>query len=418
MLNSAETEKGAFMSKEKQRPQLEALARELAKHIKTEKDLSNLSRELTKLTVETALGAEMEEHLGYGRHERSDSENSRNGYSSKRLIGDHGEVDIEVPRDRQSSFEPQLVEKGQSRLTHFDDQILALYAKGMSTRDIVAAFEEMYGARVSTGLISKVTEAVLEKVIAWQNRPLDELYPIVYLDCIMAKTRQDRRVINKAIYIALGINLEGEKEVLGLWLQENEGAKFWLSVLTELKTRGVQDIFIACVDGLTGFPDAINAVFPQTKVQLCIVHMVRNSLRFVSWKDRKKVAAGLRKIYHSVSVEEAEQELDAFADGWDGKYPSISQMWRRHWANLITLFEYPDEIRKVIYTTNAIESLNSVIRKAIKNRKVFPNDKAAMKVVYLAIGAASKKWTKPIRDWKAALNRFMIEFPDRMPERI
>jgi len=287
----------------------------------------------------------------------------------------------------------------------------------MSTRDIVAAFEEMYGARVSPALISRVTEAVLEKVIAWQNRPLDELYPIVYLDCIMAKARQDRRVINKAIYIALGVNLDGEKEVLGLWIQENEGAKFWLSVLTELKTRGVKDIFIACVDGLTGFPDAINAVFPQTKVQLCIVHMVRNSLRFVSWKDRKKVAADLRKIYRAVSVEEAEQELDAFADAWDAKYPSISRMWRRHWPNLITLFEYPDEIRKVIYTTNAIESLNSVIRKAIKNRKVFPNDKAAMKVVYLAIEAASKKWTKPIRDWKAALNRFMIEFPERMPER-
>ena len=405
------------MSKEKQRPQLEALARELAKHIKTEKDLSNLSRELTKMTVEAALGAEMEEHLGYSRHERSGSDNNRNGYFRKRLIGDHGEVAIEVPRDRQSSFEPQLVEKGQSRLTHFDDQILALYAKGMSTRDIVGAFEEMYGASVSAGLISKVTEAVLEKVIAWQNRPLDALYPIVYLDCIMVKVRQDKRVINKAIYIALGINLEGEKEVLGMWLAENEGAKFWLSVLTEMKTRGIQDIFIACVDGLTGFPDAINAVFPQTKVQLCIVHMVRNSLRFVSWKDRKKVAAGLRKIYRAVSVEEAEQELDAFAGEWDGKYPSINQMWRRHWANLITLFEYPDEIRKVIYTTNAIESLNSVIRKAIKNRKVFPNDKAAMKVVYLAIEAASKKWTKPIRDWKAALNRFMIEFPDRMPEK-
>jgi len=398
-------------------PRLEALARELAKNIKTEEDISNLSRSLMKLTVETALGTEMEDHLGYSRHERSDSENNRNGYSRKRLIGDHGEVEIEVPRDRQSSFEPQLVEKGQSRLTHFDDQILALYAKGMSTRDIVAAFEEMYGARVSPALISRVTEAVLEKVIAWQNRPLDELYPIVYLDCIMAKARQDRRVINKAIYIALGVNLDGEKEVLGLWIQENEGAKFWLSVLTELKTRGVKDIFIACVDGLTGFPDAINAVFPQTKVQLCIVHMVRNSLRFVSWKDRKKVAADLRKIYRAVSVEEAEQELDAFADAWDAKYPSISRMWRRHWPNLITLFEYPDEIRKVIYTTNAIESLNSVIRKAIKNRKVFPNDKAAMKVVYLAIEAASKKWTKPIRDWKAALNRFMIEFPERMPER-
>jgi len=403
--------------KENHDPKLVALASELAKHIKTESDISNLSQLLTKLTVETALGAEMEEHLGYGRHERSDANNYRNGHSSKRLIGNHGEVDIEVPRDRDSRFEPQLIQKGQSRLTQFDDQIIALYSKGMTTRDIVAAFKEMYNAEVSASLISKVTEAVIERVVEWQSRPLDELYPIVYMDCIRVKVRQDKRVINKAIYIALGINLDGEKEVLGLWIQENEGAKFWLSVLTELKNRGVQDILIACVDGLTGFPDAINAVFPQTKVQLCIVHMVRNSLRFVSWKERKEVAADLRAIYRSISVEEAEQELDAFAEKWDDKFPTISQMWRRHWANLITLFEYPDDIRKAIYTTNAIESLNSVVRKAVKNRKVFPTDNSAMKVVYLAIESASKRWTMPIHNWKAALNRFMIEFPDRMPEK-
>jgi len=403
--------------KEKHDPKLAALASELAKHMKTESDISNLSQLLTKLTVETALGAEMEEHLGYGRHERSDIGNYRNGHSSKRLIGDHGEVEIEIPRDRHSKFEPQLIQKGQSRLTHFDDQIIALYSKGMSTRDIVAAFKEMYDAEVSASLISKVTDAVIERVIEWQNRPLDELYPIVYMDCIRVKVRQDKRVINKAVYIALGINLNGEKEVLGLWIQENEGAKFWLSVLTELKTRGVQDMFIACVDGLTGFPDAISAVFPQTKIQLCIVHMVRNSLRFVSWKERKEVASDLRRIYQSITVEEAEQELDTFAEKWDDKFPTISQMWRRHWDNLITLFEYPDDIRKAIYTTNAIESLNSVVRKAIKNRKVFPTDNSAMKVVYLAIESASKKWTMPIHNWKAALNRFMIEFPDRMPER-
>jgi len=403
--------------KEKHDPKLVVLASELAKHMKTESDISSLSQLLTKLTVETALGAEMEDHLGYGRHERSLIENHRNGHSSKRLIGDHGEVEIDVPRDRHSTFEPQLIQKGQSRLTHFDEQIIALYSKGMSTRDIVAAFKEMYDAEVSASLVSKVTAAVIERVIEWQNRPLDELYPIVYMDCIRVKVRQDKRVINKAVYIALGINLNGEKEVLGLWIQENEGAKFWLSVLTELKTRGVQDIFIACVDGLTGFPDAINAVFPQTKVQLCIVHMVRNSLRFVSWKERKAVAADLRKIYRSISVEEAEQELNAFAAKWDDKFPTISQMWRRHWDNLITLFEYPDDIRKAVYTTNAIESLNSVVRKAIKNRKVFPTDNSAMKVVYLAIESASKKWTMPIHNWKAALNRFMIEFPDRMPEK-
>jgi len=403
--------------KEKHDPKLVALASELAKHMKTESDISSLSQLLKKLTVETALGAEMEEHLGYGRHERSDIGNHRNGHSRKRLIGDHGEVEIDVPRDRHSSFEPQLIQKGQSRLTHFDDQIIALYSKGMTTRDIVAAFKEMYDADISASLVSKVTAAVIERVIEWQNRPLNELYPIVYMDCIRVKIRQDKRVINKAVYIALGINLDGEKEVLGLWIQENEGAKFWMSVLTELQTRGVQDIFIACVDGLTGFPDAINAVFPQTKVQLCIVHMVRNSLRFVSWKERKEVAADLRKIYRSISVEEAEQELSTFAEKWDEKFPTISQMWRRHWDNLITIFEYPDDIRKAIYTTNAIESLNSVVRKAIKNRKVFPNDNSAMKVVYLAIESASKKWTMPIHNWKAALNRFMIEFPDRMPEK-
>jgi transposase-like protein len=409
---------GVFMKKkEKHDPKLVALASELAKHMKTESDISSLSQLLKKLTVETALGAEMEEHLGYGRHERSDIGNHRNGHSRKRLIGDHGEVEIDVPRDRHSSFEPQLIQKGQSRLTHFDDQIIALYSKGMTTRDIVAAFKEMYDADISASLVSKVTAAVIERVIEWQNRPLNELYPIVYMDCIRVKIRQDKRVINKAVYIALGINLDGEKEVLGLWIQENEGAKFWMSVLTELQTRGVQDIFIACVDGLTGFPDAINAVFPQTKVQLCIVHMVRNSLRFVSWKERKEVAADLRKIYRSISVEEAEQELSTFAEKWDEKFPTISQMWRRHWDNLITIFEYPDDIRKAIYTTNAIESLNSVVRKAIKNRKVFPNDNSAMKVVYLAIESASKKWTMPIHNWKAALNRFMIEFPDRMPEK-
>ena len=406
------------MSMTTDRKKLEAIAKELAKGIKSEKDLSDLSREIVKMTVEAALGAEMEEHLGYAKHSSSghNSGNSRNGSSRKTLKGDHGEVEIETPRDRNGDFDPQFVKKGQTRLTHFDDQILALYARGMSTRDIVSAFREMYGAEVSPTLVSKVTEAVLERVLEWQSRPLDEVYPIVYLDCIVVKVRQDKRVINKSVYIALGINLEGQKELLGLWLAETEGAKFWLSILTELQTRGVKDIFIACVDGLSGFPEAINTAFPQTKIQLCIVHMVRNSLRFVSWKDRKAVAGDLKKIYQSVTVDEAEGELESFAKQWDGKYPAIAKSWRKHWPNLITLFDYPDEIRRVIYTTNAIESLNSVIRKAIKNRKIFPHDQSAMKVVYLAINVASKRWTMPIRNWKPALNRFVIEFTDRMPE--
>jgi len=395
-----------------------ALARKVGKQFKSEQDLADFSRLLKKIAVEAALGAELDEHLGYAKHESGGrgTGNSRNGYSRKTLKGDHGEVEIDTPRDRAASFEPQLVRKGQTRLTQFDDQIVALYAKGMSTRDIVATFKEMYDADVSASLISKVTDAVLDQVQEWQSRPLDNLYPIVYLDCIVLKIRQDKRVINKAIYLALGINLEGHKELLGLWLAETEGAKFWLSVLTELQNRGLNDIFIAAVDGLTGFPEAINSVYPQTKIQLCIVHMVRNSLKFVSWKDRKAVAADLKKIYRSLTVDEAEQELTAFGEIWDEKYPTISQSWQRHWPNLITLFDYPDDIRKVIYTTNAIESLNSVIRKAVKNRKVFPHDQAAMKVVYLAIEAAAKKWSMPVRNWKGALNRFMIEFPERMPE--
>jgi len=406
------------MSKTEIPEDIAALARKVGKQFKSEQDLADFSRLLKKMAVEAALGAELDEHLGYAKHEVQGrgSGNSRNGYSPKTLKGGHGEVEIDTPRDRNSTFEPQLVSKGQTRLTQFDDQILALYARGMSTRDIVDTFKEMYDADVSAGLISKVTNAVLERVLEWQSRPLDDIYPIVYLDCIVLKIRQDKRVINKAIYLALGINMEGHKELLGLWLAETEGAKFWLSVLTELQNRGLKDIFIAAVDGLTGFPEAINTVYPQTKIQLCIVHMVRNSLKFVSWKDRKPVAADLKKIYRSLTVEEAEQELAAFAEIWGEKYPSISQSWQRHWPNLITLFDYPDDIRKVIYTTNAIESLNSVIRKAVKNRKVFPHDQAAMKVVYLAIHAAAKKWSMPIRDWKAALNRFMIEFPERMPE--
>jgi transposase-like protein len=406
------------MSKTEIPEDIAALARKVGRQFKSEQDLADFSRLLKKITVEAALGGEIEDHLGYSKHEvrGRGTGNSRNGYSRKTLKGDHGEVEIDTPRDRNGTFEPQIVRKGQTRLTQFDDQILALYAKGMSTRDIVATFKEMYDADVSASLISKVTDAVLDRVLEWQARPLDAIYPIVYLDCIVLKIRQDKRVLNKAVYLALGINLEGQKELLGLWLAETEGAKFWLSVLTELQQRGVQDIFIAAVDGLSGFPEAINTVYPQSKIQLCIVHMVRNSLKFVSWKDRKAVAADLKKIYGSVTVDEAERELATFAELWDGKYPSISNSWQRHWPNLITLFDYPDDIRKVIYTTNAIESLNSVLRKAVKNRKVFPHDQAAMKVVFLAIDAASRKWTMPIKNWKAALNRFMIEFPARMPE--
>jgi len=396
--------------------ELEAFAKQAAKGIKSEQDLTDFRKILTKITVEAALNAELEEHLGYALHEKSNTNNSRNGYSSKSVRTEDGQVELETPRDREGSFEPLLVKKNQTRFTSMDDKILYLYAKGMTTREIVDTFKEMYDADISPTLISRVTNAVIDQVVEWQARPLDSVYPIVYLDCLVVKIRQDKHVINKAIYLALGVNIEGHKELLGMWISENEGAKFWLNVLTELQNRGVNDILIACVDGLKGFPEAINTVFPQTQVQLCIVHMVRNSMKYVPWKDYKAVTADLKRIYQSVTEEEALLELDNFCTRWDDKYPQISRSWRAHWSNLNTLFKYPHDIRKAIYTTNAIESLNSVIRKAIKKRKLFPSDDSARKVVYLAIDAASKKWTMPIRNWKTALNRFMIEFEDRLKD--
>ncbi len=395
---------------------LKALANELAKDIKTPEDLSTLTAHLTKITVEAALNAELDHHLGYTQYEHKGHHtgNSRNGYSTKTLKGHHGSIEIQTPRDRNASFNPQTVPKGQTRLTGMDDQVLTLYAKGMSTRDINDAFQEMYGVDISAGLVSKITNNVMERVIEWQSRPLDAVYPIVYLDCIVLKIRHEKRVINKAVYLALGINMDGQKELLGIWISETEGAKFWLSVLTELQNRGVEQILIACVDGLTGFPDAINTAFPDAKVQLCIIHMLRNSMKYVVWKDYKAVTAGLKQIYQSPTEEIARAELDSFAQTWDEKYPQISRSWKNHWPNLITFFDYPKDIRKAIYTTNAIESLNSVIRKSVKTRKLFPSDEAATKVVFLAIQAASKKWTMPIQNWKLAMNRFMIEFEEQL----
>ena len=395
---------------------LEAFAKEAAKGIKTEKDLDDFRKMLTKVTVEAALNAELDDHLGYEKHGQSDSSNSRNGSGRKRLKTDAGQIDIDTPRDRDGSFDPQLVKKRQTRFTSMDDKILSLYAKGMTTREIVATFDEMYGAEVSPTLISRVTNSVIERVVEWQSRPLDAVYPIVYLDCIVVKIRQDKQVLNKAIYLALGVNMEGHKELLGMWLSENEGAKFWLGVLTELQTRGVQDILIACVDGLKGFPEAINSAFPQTQIQLCIVHMVRNAVRYVPWKDYKTVTTDLKRIYQSATEEEALLALDQFSETWDEKYPQISRTWRAHWDNLNTLFSYPPDIRKAIYTTNAIESLNSVIRKAIKKRKLFPTDDSAKKVVFLGITEASKKRSMPIRNWRAALNHFMIMFDERLAD--
>mgnify|MGYP001815021314 FL=1 len=398
--------------------ELQALAKVAAKNLKTEQDLNEFSEMLTKITVEAALNAELDDHLGYSKHEKAQTDNSRNGFTSKTLQTKDGQFELNTPRDRDGSFEPELVRKNQRRFTLMDDKILFLYAQGQSTREIVDAFQELYGADISAGLVSKVTNAVIEQVVEWQSRPLDAVYPIVYLDCIVLKIRQDKQVINKSVYLALGVNLEGHKELLGMWLSGNEGAKFWLNVLTELQNRGVKDILIACVDGLKGFPDAINAAFPDTQIQLCIVHMVRNSMKFVPWKDYKAVTRDLKQIYQSATEEEALLALDEFAERWDDKYPQISKSWRNHWDNLNTLFNYPQDIRKAIYTTNAIESLNSVIRRATKKRKLFPTDDSAKKVIYLAIKEASKKWTMPIRNWKPALNRFIIEFEDRLTDYI
>lgn len=395
---------------------LQEIAQAAAKNIKTEEDLNEFRQMLTKITVEAALNAELDDHLGYAKHDKANTDNSRNGYSSKMLQTEEGQFELDTPRDRNGDFEPQLIKKNQRRFVSMSDKILFLYAQGLSTRETASTFKEMYDADVSPALISKVTNAVLEEVIEWQARPLDSVYPIVYLDCIVLKIRQDKQVINKAVYLALGVNMEGHKELLGMWLSENEGAKFWLNVLTELQNRGIKDILIACVDGLKGFPDAIQTVFPQTQIQLCIVHMVRNSVRYVPWKDYKALTTDLKKIYQSVTEEEALIELEQFEKRWDDLYPQISRSWRSHWHNLNTLFNYPADIRKAIYTTNAIESLNSVIRKVIKKRKLFPTDDSAKKVVYLAIQQASKKWTMPIRNWKSALNRFMIEFEDRLSD--
>lgn len=395
--------------------QLQALAKELAKNLKTEADLKQLSQALLKITVEAALNAELDDHLGYDKHAKTpEVGNSRNGHMVKTLKSDQGEVEIQTPRDRDGSFTPQLVKKNQTRFTKMDDQILYLYAKGMSTRDIVDCFQEMYGADISPTLVSNVTAAVLERVTEWQSRPLDQVYPIVYLDAMVVKIRKGKNVTNQAVHLALGVNLEGHKELLGMWLSENEGAKFWLGVLTELQNRGVKDILIACVDGLTGFPEAISTVFPKTDIQLCIVHMVRNSLKFVPYKDYKAVTTDLKEIYQASTEEQGKLALQQFGGRWDDKYPQISRSWLNHWENLNTFFDYPPDIRKAIYTTNAIESLNSVVRAAVKKRKVFTNEDSAKKVIFLAVEQASRKWTMPIQNWKSALNRFVILFEDRL----
>lgn len=391
---------------------------ELLKGKKTQEDLfgeKGLFKDLQRALVQRVLEAEMSHHLGYEKHEQSKSTgNYRNGTTSKKLLTERGEVEIEIPRDRNGDFEPKLIGKYQRRLAGFDDKILSLYARGMTVREIQGHIEEIYQTEVSPDLISTVTDEVMSEVEAWQTRPLDAVYPILYLDAIVLKVRDNGQVKNKALYLAVAIKMNGDKEVLGIWMSLNEGAKFWLSVVTELKNRGVQDILIACVDGLKGFPEAIGSVFPSTQVQLCIVHMIRNSLNYVSWKDRKQMAADLKTIYTACNEEEAHRALIAFRAKWDKTHPTVGAMWERNWIGIIPFLAYPDYIRRVIYTTNTIESINYGIRKITKNRSVFPDDKAAFKLVYLALHNLAKKWNRPIFNWKDALNQFAIIFGDRI----
>ncbi len=377
----------------------------------------SILKELQKRIIERALETEMTDHLGYPKDspEGNNSGNSRNGKSKKTVTGPEGDFDISTPRDRNGSFEPQFIRKRQVRLEGFDEKVIAFYSRGMTTREIQGQLHEIYGTEVSPSLISKVTDAVLDEVKEWQNRPLDAIYPVVYLDAIHLKIRTSGRVTNRAVYLALGINLEGNKELMGLWIGESEGAKFWLGILNELQNRGVQDILIAAVDGLKGFPDAIETVFPKTEVQLCIVHMIRNSLRYVGWKDRKAVARELKTIYTAATAEAAEQAMEVFEAEYGERFPMVIKTWRSRWENVIPFFNYPDPIRKVIYTTNAIESLNAQLRKVTRKRGAFPTDDSVRKVLYLAIMKASQKWKRPIRDWSAALNFFSIVFEGRVP---
>ena len=398
----------------------EALLDQLLKDYQKPEDLpgeNGLLKQLTKAVLERAMQAELTHHLGYDRHDSkgNNSGNSRNGKSKETLKGDFGSMPLEVPRDRNATFEPQIIPKGQTRFEGFDDKILSLYARGMTTRQIKQHLEEIYQVEVSPSLISSVTDAITDEVKAWQSRPLDSVYPILYLDALVVKVRESSHIQNKAVHLILGINTSGRKEVLGLWVSHNEGAKFWLQVLADLKNRGVKDIFIACVDGLRGFPEAIETAYPQAEVQLCIVHQVRNSLKYVSWKWRKEVAEDLKLIYTSATVEEAELQLEAFARKWDEQLPRISKSWRVNWERLIPFLSYPQEIRRVIYTTNVIESVNSSLRKVMKNRASFPNEEAVIKLVYLALRNISAKWSLPIRDWALAMNRFAIMFEGRMP---
>lgn len=388
--------------------------------IGSDSDFSNvlgkegLIKQLSKCILERALEAEMQAHLGYERYERNASENARNGSFKKNLTTENGQLELEVPRDRKGSFEAVVVKKKQTRIEGLDDKIISLYAKGMSVSDIKIQMQELYGAEISESLISRITDDVIDEVKLWQSRALESVYPIVFFDCLVVKVRQDKRIINKSVYVALGIDLSGRKDVLGLWISDNEGAKFWLNNLTELKNRGLSDILIACTDNLTGMSDAIAAVYPKCEHQLCIVHQIRNSLKFVSYKDRKELAADLKPIYQAVTEDEAQSALEYFEEKWGKQYPQIAKSWYNNWDNLMIFLQYPEAIRRIIYTTNSIESLNNQLRKVTKNKRVFPSDESVFKTLYLTIEYITRKWSMPIQNWNEAMAHFLIKFEDRI----
>ena len=388
--------------------------------IESDSDLSNilgkegLIKQLSKCILERALEAEMQAHLGYDRYERNSSENARNGSFKKNLTTENGQLELEVPRDRKGKFEPVIVKKKQTRIEGVDDKIISLYAKGMSVSDIKIQMQELYGAEISESLISRITDDVIDAVKLWQSRALESVYPIVFFDCLVVKVRQDKRIINKSVYVALGIDLSGRKDILGLWISDNEGAKFWLNNLTELKNRGLADILIACTDNLTGMSDDIAAVYPKCEHQLCIVHQIRNSLKFVSYKDRKELAADLKPIYQAVTEDEAQSALEYFEEKWGKQYPQIAKSWYNNWDNLMIFLQYPEAIRRIIYTTNSIESLNNQLRKVTKNKRVFPSDESVFKTLYLTIEYITRKWSMPIQNWNEAMAHFLIKFEDRI----
>ncbi|WP_406677843.1 IS256 family transposase [Moorella sp. ACPs] len=403
-----------------QDPAGNALAKELAKECRTIGDIQEKLKELFKDTIQQVLEAEMEHHLGYPKNspEGINTGNSRNGYSQKTIKTRAGKTEIKIPRDRNGEFEPQIIRKYQTTANELEDQIIAMYAKGMSTRDIEDQMKDIYGIEVSPVLVSKVTDKILPQIIEWQSRPLDPVYPIVYLDAIHFKVKQDNRIVNKAAYTVLGISVTGHKDILGIWIGESESASFWLGVLNDLKNRGVEDILIVCKDGLTGFSEAINAVFPQTEVQLCVIHQIRNSLKYVSYKDRKSLMADLKQVYQALTLEEAELKFSEFKDKWQKRYPLVIKSWENNWLELTAYFKYPPEIRRIIYTTNAVEGYHRQLRKVTKTKTAYPTDEALRKIIYLATLDIARKWTMPIRDWGRCLSQLIIYFGDRLTARM